>query len=548
MKFSMPITLCAALFLPLSASASRVRGLVHAVGDKGRDEELFVPGVGVAHPPKAERIGPPSTLPGLRVSPEAPQMMSPWFRDEYDGATTAAIASATAGYGSRNKWLQRPLRGLQRLVRPTMQASDKNGDGYYGGYGYYDDGGYSVPRRAKARGASAAGPQMYLDDSTSVDTESDLPVAKSEEETPPAVSTSTTHASRGEVMLVLSQVQSAFVRLLQGLKTSESASAVFKPVSWLRDGGIHGGGARYETSNGDAVFNRATINLSGVHYDDMPDARVTSASAISVILHPHNPYAPSMHFHMSYIEPSTGTPYWRMIADLNPSIEDSEGKAQFESALRTVVPDALYRDGKAFGDKYFDIPALGRTRGVSHMFIPKLESGAEMSPTESVELAQRLAMEAIGVYCDLVQAALSTHPTESIEPSVQEKQLAYHTLYLFQVLMLDQGTTTGLLAHSDNDVGTLGSLPVRVDSGLLKSWKSKVEPPQDILLQRIIDVLPGSGKGVSEIDTETRRALANVVRAYYKEDMQRVHNQASMDMKWWASLTEKRLAAAKPSA
>jgi len=472
MKFSMPITLCAALFLPLSASASRVRGLVHAVGDKGRDEELFVPGVGVAHPPKAERIGPPSTLPGFRLLPEAPQMM----------------------------------------------------------------------------GAKAVAPQMYLDDSTSVDTESDLPVAKSEEETPPAVSTSTTHASRGEVMLVLSQVQSAFVRLLQGLKTSESASAVFKPVSWLRDGGIHGGGARYETSNGDAVFNRATINLSGVHYDDMPDARVTSASAISVILHPHNPYAPSMHFHMSYIEPSTGTPYWRMIADLNPSIEDSEGKAQFESALRTVVPDALYRDGKAFGDKYFDIPALGRTRGVSHMFIPKLESGAEMSPTESVELAQRLAMEAIGVYCDLVQAALSTHPTESIEPSVQEKQLAYHTLYLFQVLMLDQGTTTGLLAHSDNDVGTLGSLPVRVDSGLLKSWKSKVEPPQDILLQRIIDVLPGSGKGVSEIDTETRRALANVVRAYYKEDMQRVHNQASMDMKWWASLTEKRLAAAKPSA
>lgn len=349
-------------------------------------------------------------------------------------------------------------------------------------------------------------------------------------------------------MLVLSQVQSAFVQLLQGLKTSESASAVFKPVSWLRDGGIHGGGARYETSNGDAVFNRATINLSGVHYDDVPDARVTSASAISVILHPLNPYAPSMHFHMSYIEPSAGTPYWRMIADLNPSIEDSEGKAQFESALRSVVPDALYRDGKAFGDKYFDIPALGRTRGVSHMFIPKLESGAEMSPTESVELAQRLAMEAIGVYCDLVQAALSTHPTDSIEPSAQEKQLAYHTLYLFQVLMLDQGTTTGLLAHSDNDVGTLGSLPVRVDSGLLKSWKSKVEPPQDILLQRIIDVLPGSGEGVSEIDTETRRALANVVREYYKEDMQRVHNQASMDMKWWASLTEKRLAAAKPSA
>ena len=33
-----------------------------------------------------------------------------------------------------------------------------------------------------------------------------------------------------------------------------------------------------------------------------------------------------------------------------------------------------------------------------------------------------------------------------------------HSLF-FQVLTLDRGTTHGLLAHGDNDVGTLGSLP-----------------------------------------------------------------------------------------
>ena len=32
------------------------------------------------------------------------------------------------------------------------------------------------------------------------------------------------------------------------------------------------------------------------------------------------------------------------------------------------------------------------------------------------------------------------------------------------------GTTHGLLAHSDNDVGTLGSLPMRADTNLLESW------------------------------------------------------------------------------
>ena len=50
--------------------------------------------------------------------------------------------------------------------------------------------------------------------------------------------------------------------------------------------------------------------------------------------------------------------------------------------------------------------------------------------------------------------------------------------YLFQVLTLDRGTTHGLLAHSENDVGTLGSLPTVVDRQLLQSWMEKVSPPQ----------------------------------------------------------------------
>lgn len=145
------------------------------------------------------------------------------------------------------------------------------------------------------------------------------------------------------------------------------------------------------------------------------------------------------------------------------------------------------------------------------------------------------------MYCDLVQGALQTHPEESITSLARQKQLAYHTLYLFQVLLLDRGTTNGLLAHSDNDVGTLGSLPSAVDSGLLTSWLKKLNTPQDILLKRIIDVLPGHGTGISEINDDTRQALANVVRGFYLQDKRLVSMQAEMDMKWWASLTAKRL-------
>ena len=105
--------------------------------------------------------------------------------------------------------------------------------------------------------------------------------------------------------------------------------------------------------------------------------------------------------------------------------------------------------------------------------------------------------------------------------------------------------THGLLAHNENDVGTLGSLPSAVDGALLASWKAKLAPPQDLLLQRIIDVLPARDKGVSQITAPTRAALAATVRQFYREDMTRVRKQADMDMKWWAEQKLKRLAEAR---
>jgi coproporphyrinogen III oxidase len=347
-----------------------------------------------------------------------------------------------------------------------------------------------------------------------------------------------------DVLSVLEGCQTYFKDKLEALRNGEAEAPVFRPVSWQRNAGENGGGTRLETSSDDKVFNRATINLSGVHYRQAPKAPIDSASALSVIMHPRNPYAPSMHFHMSYIEVRDGEPYWRMIADLNPAIEDPKGTSQFEDTLRSVIPKALYEDGKAFGDKYFYIPTLERTRGVSHMFLAKLEPGKELSPAECVDLARKLAEKAIGIYCDLVQNALQSHSEDSIAPDARSQQLAYHTLYFFQVLMLDHGTTTGLLAHSDNDVGTLGSLPQKVDGQLLTAWMGKLSSPQDMLLKRILDVLPAHGEGVSELTPDIRKALCDVVRSYYKEDMVRTKLQGSMDMQWWASLTANRLAAA----
>ena len=93
-------------------------------------------------------------------------------------------------------------------------------------------------------------------------------------------------------------------------------------------------------------------------------------------------------------------------------------------------------------------------------------------------MARTVGEAAIDTYCDILSAALEkrTSPTEAD----YKKQLDYHTLYFFQVLTLDRGTTSGLLVHDQNDVGILASLPSHVNRNLLASWKQKMAAPHNL--------------------------------------------------------------------
>ena len=115
--------------------------------------------------------------------------------------------------------------------------------------------------------------------------------------------------TRPEVHALAERLQAKVVRRLEQLHApdGEDSAGKFTPVSWLRDEGQHGGGTRYEIE-GTRLFNRASVNVSSVHYVDKPKYPVDSATALSVIIHPSNPYAPSMHLHVSYMEPRGKAP------------------------------------------------------------------------------------------------------------------------------------------------------------------------------------------------------------------------------------------------
>ncbi len=309
-------------------------------------------------------------------------------------------------------------------------------------------------------------------------------------------------------------------RLVEGLEevARSYGDGGFSPVDWLRDGGRHGGGRRYATANS-PVFNRASVNVSTVHYDDLPDKRLSSATALSTIIHPDNPHGPSMHMHISWTELRDGQSYWRLMADLNPSLPAEEEKKRFDEMLEEAAGEH-FEEGEANGERYFYIPALERHRGVSHFY---LEGHRSDDFVADREFARRFGEAVIDCYVAILEEALR----ESGEPGDEENaaQLAYHTAYFFQVLTLDRGTTSGILVHDQNDVGILASLPSRVDRQLLASWEGRMESPQDELLRNLVAALPDESP--CEVTDEVRAKLAQVVREHYRAHPEALHMQAS---------------------
>jgi coproporphyrinogen III oxidase len=295
----------------------------------------------------------------------------------------------------------------------------------------------------------------------------------------------------------------------------------FTTVRWLRDEGRHGGGNRRVAPQG-GTFNRASVNMSVVHYDDDPSKRLGSATALSSIVHPDNPAAPSMHTHVSWTEMKDGTGYWRIMGDLNPSIPVDADRDDFAAAMKAAAPD-VYAYAAEQGDRYFAIPALGRHRGVTHFYV---EGYATDDPAADLALARRTGEAIIDAYAAILERRLA----EAGEPSEADRaeQLAYHTLYLFQVLTLDRGTTSGLLVHSQNDVGILGSLPSHCDRELLASWADAVPELQRPLVVALAEALGGTGAVL--VDEAAKKRLASAVRSFYQANPSALELQARGDV------------------
>jgi coproporphyrinogen III oxidase len=309
-----------------------------------------------------------------------------------------------------------------------------------------------------------------------------------------------------QVMVLLTQIQKQFVQQLITMSTQAGKPNAFEKVEWLRDKGEHGGGLRYQLAV-TGLFSRASVNVSQVHFEYSDDKKFTVATALSTIIHPAHPCLPSLHLHISWTLLKNGQSYWRIMADLNPAIVDLSDKQTFDNALRVAAAE-YYAQGCALGEQYFNIPALAVHRGVSHFYL----EGFNPDCAEFLAFPSNFAETMINAYTEII-----SDKSKRVKAKTKEQvntQLAYHTLYFYQVLTLDRGTTAGLLAHDQNDLGTLGSLPAYISRDLLSRWIAKTVAPKDKLITDLLAIFPNTNR--CAVTEKEKRQIAKIIRDFYK--------------------------------
>jgi len=166
--------------------------------------------------------------------------------------------------------------------------------------------------------------------------------------------------------------------------------------TWERSG--HGGGGISCVLQEGNVFEKAGVNISIV-YGKLPrpailkmradhknlDPNVESldffAAGLSMVLHPHNPMAPTVHLNYRYFEtmrPDGTTQSWWFGGgtDLTPSYLFDEDAIHFHKTIKEACDKHdkdYYPKFKQWCDEYFNVKHRGESRGIGGIFFDDLD-------------------------------------------------------------------------------------------------------------------------------------------------------------------------------
>jgi len=164
--------------------------------------------------------------------------------------------------------------------------------------------------------------------------------------------------------------------ICQGLEELDG-EGTFQEDSWLRE---EGGGGRSRVIKDGGIFEQGGVNFSEVWGKDLPPSILVQrpeaaghgfyATGTSMVLHPRNPYIPTVHLNYRYFE--AGPVWWFGGGiDLTPYYPFTEDVVYFHQTLKNACDrhhSEYYPTFKHWCDEYFYIKHRQETRGVGGVF------------------------------------------------------------------------------------------------------------------------------------------------------------------------------------
>lgn len=146
-----------------------------------------------------------------------------------------------------------------------------------------------------------------------------------------------------------------------------------------------GSGISCVLQNG-AIIEKGAVNFSYVkgkfsaQMEKLLGEKATeySATGISSILHPVNPWMPIIHMNVRYFALDNGISWFGGGIDLTPHIIETDDAVSFHKTLKEVCDrfDTLFYDEyKKWADDYYFLPHRNETRGVGGIFFDRLKPG-----------------------------------------------------------------------------------------------------------------------------------------------------------------------------
>jgi coproporphyrinogen III oxidase len=253
----------------------------------------------------------------------------------------------------------------------------------------------------------------------------------------------------------LSSLQTDIVSALERVD-----GVAFKTDRWKRPEG--GGGITRVIEEGN-VFERGGVNFSQVKGTQLPPAATAArpqlagqaweAMGVSLVLHPRNPYCPTVHFNVRHFR-AKDTWWFGGGMDLTPYYGFEEDARHFHGRCKQAL-DPFSRDYyprfKLACDQYFRLKHRDEPRGIGGIFF---DDFAERDFDFSFGLARSVGDAFLGAYLPLLEKRRNT----AFGERERDFQLYRRGRYVEFNLIYDRGTLFGLQSGGRSE-SILMSLP-----------------------------------------------------------------------------------------